>query len=128
MNGTVVDASTISAVLFDEVEAEPVLASVAGVLMAPTLLVYELANICAAKLVVQPEDAYTILARYRLFAELDIELVEPDWLALPTFAIEWALSSYDAAYLQLALTRKASLVTLDARLAAAYDQASKRPN
>jgi predicted nucleic acid-binding protein len=126
MNGTVVDASTVAAVLFDEAEAEPLLASIAGELMAPTLLVYEIANICAAKLIVRPADAYTTLARYKLFADLEIELIEPDWVALPTFAIEWTLSAYDAAYLQLALARKASLVTLDARLAAAYDRASKK--
>jgi predicted nucleic acid-binding protein len=36
------------------------------------------------------------------------------------------LSAYDAAYLHLALKRKAPLVTLDARLASAYDQAVAR--
>jgi predicted nucleic acid-binding protein len=36
-----------------------------------------------------------------------------------------AVSAYDAAYLQLALQRGAPLVTLDARLAAAYDKASR---
>jgi predicted nucleic acid-binding protein len=36
------------------------------------------------------------------------------------------LSAYDAAYLQLALKRKAPLVTLDARLAGAYDKAVAR--
>jgi predicted nucleic acid-binding protein len=34
-------------------------------------------------------------------------------------AQRWALSVYDAAYLQLALREGAALVTLDARLAAA---------
>lgn len=123
MSVTIVDASTVAAVLFDEPEAEPVLASVSGQLMAPALLIYELASVCTTKLIRRPADAYTVLARYKLFADLDIELVEPDWLALPTLAIEWALSAYDAAYLQLALARKAPLVTLDARLAAAYDKA-----
>jgi predicted nucleic acid-binding protein len=51
-----------------------------------------------------------------------VELTEPDWDNLPALAHEWALSAYDAAYLQLALTRDALLVTLDARLAAAYDK------
>ena len=127
MNVTIVDAATVASVLFDEPEAEPVLASVGGELIAPTLLVYELASICTAKLVKRPAEAYAVLARYKLFFDLDIELVEPDWLTLPTFAIEWSLSAYDAAYLQLALGRKAPLVTLDARLADAYDKALKRP-
>ena len=126
MSDIVVDASALGAVLFDEPEAEPVLATAGDALIAPSLLVHELASICTTKLVRRPAEAYALLARFKLFADLDIELVEPDWLALPTFAIEWTLSAYDAAYLQLALARKAPLVTLDARLAAAYDKASRR--
>ncbi len=45
---------------------------------------------------------------------------------LPLLARQWELSAYDAAYLQLALARKAPLVTLDSRLAKAYDQAAAR--
>lgn len=126
MSATIVDAATVASVLFDEPEARPVLASVGAELIAPTLLVYEVASICTAKLVKRPAEAYTVLARYKLLFDLDIELVEPDWLTLPTLAIEWAVSTYDAAYLQLALARKAPLVTLDARLSAAYDKASKK--
>jgi predicted nucleic acid-binding protein len=123
---TVVDASAVAAVLFDEPESAPVLASVAGALLAPTLLPYELASVCATKLARRPAEANITAARYRLFAGLDIELVEPDWSTLPLFAHEWKLSAYDATYLQVALARKASLVTLDARLAAAYDKAAER--
>jgi predicted nucleic acid-binding protein len=39
-------------------------------------------------------------------------------------AQRWALSVYDAAYLQLALREGAALVTLDLRLAAAADAAA----
>lgn len=124
MNATVVDASALGAVLFDEPEAEPVLASIKGALIAPTLLLYELASICIARLARHPEEARVILARYALFVQLDLELVEPDWNALPRLALEWTISAYDAAYLHLALTRGAPLVTLDARLAGAYDRAS----
>jgi predicted nucleic acid-binding protein len=118
------DASAVAAVLFDEPEAKPVLASITGGrLIAPSLLVYELASVCTTKLVRHPAEARTILSRYRLFAELDIELTEPDWQPLPQLALRWALSAYDAAYLHLALENGASLVTLDARLAKAYDKA-----
>ena len=120
----VVDASAVAAVLFDEPEAEPVIASIADLLTAPNLLLYELANICAAKIARRPADAHAVLARYALFAQLDIELVEPDWAGLPTLALDWTVSAYDAAYLQLALARGAPLVTLDAHLAAVYDKAS----
>jgi predicted nucleic acid-binding protein len=122
MSVTVVDASAVAAVLFDEPESAPILASVSGALIAPTLLPYELASVCSTKLVRRPREAKLILSRYRLFAELDVELSEPDWDSLPSLAHAWALSAYDAAYLQLALAQEASLVTLDTRLAAAYDR------
>jgi predicted nucleic acid-binding protein len=123
MNVTVVDASAIAAVLFDEPEAEPVLATISGSLIAPSLP-YELASVCATKLARHPAEAQAILSRYGLFSQLDLSLAEPDWTALPQLALDFALSAYDAAYLQLALKQRARLVTLDARLAAAYDKAS----
>ena len=126
MSVTVVDASAIAAVLFDEPEAAPVVASVGSPLIAPGLLRYEMASICATKLGSEPRLAKLTLQRYRLFNGLDIEFIEPDWDALPLLARQWELSAYDAAYLQLALKRKAPLVTLDARLAGAYDKAVAR--
>jgi len=124
MSVTVVDASAIAAVVFDEPESAPVVASIGGTLLAPTLLRYELASVCLTKLQRYPAHARLIVSRYRLFANLDIDLTEPDWETLPLLARQWALSAYDAAYLQLALSRKALLVTLDARLARAYDEAT----
>jgi len=123
---TVVDASAIAAVVFDEPEGAPVIASVGDALIAPNLLRYELASVCTTKLQREPGRAQLILSRYRLLAKLDIEYAEPDWDTLPRLARQWAISAYDAAYLQLALARKALLVTLDARLAKAYDQAFAR--
>jgi len=122
MSVTVVDASAVAAVLFDEPEGAPVVASIGGTLLAPTLLRYEIASVCTTKLQREPAHAKLIVSRYRLLANLDIELTEPDWETLPLLARQWALSVYDAAYLQLALKRKAPLVTLDARLAGVYDR------
>jgi len=122
----VIDASAIAAVLFDEPEAAPVMASVRGTLLAPGLLRYEMASICASKLQREPRTAKLTLQRYRLFSGLDIEFADPEWDTLPLLARQWELSAYDAAYLQLALQRKAPLVTLDARLVDAYDKASRR--
>ena len=124
MSVIVVDASAVAAVLFDEPEAEPVLATISGSLIAPTLLPYELASVCTTKLARHPREGKVLLSRYVLFTQLDLELAEPDWTALPQLALDWGLSAYDAAYLQLALRERAPLVTLDARLAAAYDRAS----
>jgi predicted nucleic acid-binding protein len=124
MSVTLVDASAVAAVLFDEPEAAPVLASVGSTLLAPGLLRYEIASICSVKLQREPALAKSTLRRYRLFAGLSIDFDEPDWDTLPVLARQWELSAYDAAYLQLALRHKAPLITLDARLAAAYDRAT----
>lgn len=124
MSVTVVDASAVTAVLFDEPEGAPVVASIGDALLAPTLLHYEIASVCTTKLQREPARAKLILSRYRLLESLDIELAEPDWDTLPLLARQWALSAYDAAYLQLALARRVPLVTLDARLARAYEKAT----
>ena len=126
MTVTVVDASAIAAVLFDEPEAAPVLAGVTGALIAPGLLRYELASICATKLAREPQRAKVILARYGLVAHLAVDYADPDWESLPLLARQWEISAYDAAYLQLALAQKVPLVTLDSRLAKAYDRAAVR--
>ncbi len=124
MRATVVDASALAAVLFDEPEAAPVLASVRGVLIAPSLIRYELASVCVTRMIRHPERMEQIENRYRLLGSLALELVEPDWDRLPALARRWQLSAYDAAYLEIALARNAPLVTLDARLAAAWEAAS----
>ena len=124
MPASVVDASALAAVLFDEPEAAPIVASVSGKLIAPTLIRYELASVCTTKLIRHPARAEEIHARYRLIDSLALDLFEPDWDHLPSLARRWALSAYDAAYLQLALARNAPLITLDARLAAAWEDAN----
>ena len=113
MSVTVVDASAVAAVVFDEPEAAPVIATITGALIAPGLLRYELASICATKLAREPQRAKLILARYGLLARLDVDYADPDWESLPLLARRWGISAYDAAYLQLALAHKAPLVTLD---------------
>ena len=123
MRVSVVDASALAAVLFDEPEAAPIVASLTGKLIAPVLLRCELASICTVKTLRAPDRSEEILARYRLLGDLALDYVEPDWDHLPLLARRWALSAYDAAYLQLALASNAPLVTLDARLAAAWDHA-----
>lgn len=123
MNAVVVDASAIAAVLFDEPEAAPVRASVRGRLLAPGLIRYELASVCLAKVRRFPGRAADIEARHALVDALDLRLHDPQWPELPALAQRWTLSVYEAAYLQLALALHAPLVTLDARLAGAYDAA-----
>ena len=121
MSATVIDASALAAVVFDEPEAAPVLASVKGTLIAPTLIRYELASVCVTKMQRRPDLIRNIDARYRILGDVALDFFEPDWDTLPALAHRWHLSAYDAAYLQLALGRRVPLVTLDARLAAAAD-------
>lgn len=123
-SAVVVDASAVAAVLFDEPEAAAIVASITGPLLAPALLRYEIASVCLTKGLREPGRVAEIEARHALLVELDIEWLEPDWRALPQLARRWGLSTYDAAYLSIALGREAGLVTLDARLAAAYDSAT----
>ena len=124
MKVVVVDASALAAVIFDEPEAPPIVAATRGRLIAPTLIRYELASVCLIKTIRYPDRAEEFEARHRLTRVLALDLFEPDWDMLPPFARRFQLSVYDAAYLQLAIARAAPLVTLDARLAAAWDDAS----
>lgn len=126
MSATVVDASAVAAVLFNEPEAAALVAGVGSTLIAPTLLRYEVASVCTTKLRRAAGQSAATLARYALLDQLAIEWVDPDWSSLPRLADEWSLSAYDAAYLQIALAHAVPLITLDARLATAHDLARSR--
>ena len=126
MNVTAVDASAIAAVLFMEPEGEALLPRLSGRLIAPLLLPYELANVCRQKTRRHSALAHAWLERFRALPGIGIELLPTDFDALPELAALHGLSAYDAAYLQLALSDRAPLVTLDAKLAKAWAKASAR--
>jgi predicted nucleic acid-binding protein len=88
-------------------------------LYAPTLLGFELANICLVKRRRHPAQAATLLAAYRLRGRLGIEEVAVEPEAVLALAEAKGLTAYDAAYLWLAQRLGAELVTLDRQLAAA---------
>jgi predicted nucleic acid-binding protein len=69
-----------------------------------------------------PEDALSAL---RDLLEVGVELVPVEALATSATAValELAISAYDAAYVALARTYGAVLLTADRRLAAVYDRA-----
>lgn len=121
---TVIDASALAAVLYDEPEAPAVLAGCDAELIAPGLLLYEMASLCRTKMLRRPAEAQRLLDCHRSLLQVGLRLMEPDWETLPQLAQRWALSVYDAAYLQIALREGAALLTLDARLAAAADAAA----
>ena len=117
---SVVDASALAAVLFGEPEAERVAALLEGhPLMAPTLLPYELANVCRRKVAAGEGEPEALLAALSLLGRLDVRLLDVDPVDTARLALATGLTAYDAAYLGLARALGAELVTLDAALARA---------
>jgi predicted nucleic acid-binding protein len=116
----VVDASALAAILFGEPEAEAVAARLTGAqLAAPSLLDYELANVCLTKIRRQPAQREALRAALRLAHRLKIETVAVDHAAMLDLAEATGLTAYDASYLWLARSLGGDLVTLDHKLAAA---------
>jgi predicted nucleic acid-binding protein len=116
----VVDASAVAALLFAEPEAERVVKRLGtALLVAPTLLDFELASICLKKMRRHPERRAAFREALALRTRLAIDLlpVAPDEVV--PLAEATGLSAYDASYLWLARRLGAGLVTLDRRLAAA---------
>ena len=116
----VVDASALAALLFDEPEAASVARKLqGGTLLAPTLLGFELANVCLMKIRRHPQFQAEFLAAFRARENLRIETVEVDQTETIALAQQTGLTAYDASYLWLAHETRAGLVTLDKQLAAA---------
>ena len=114
----VVDASAVGAIAFGEPDGPTLVAHLQGeTLLAPTLLDYEIASIAWKKARAHPESAAQIQAALYAASRLRIERVRVPAVDLLRVARETRLTVYDAAYLWLARTRDAELVTLDRRLA-----------
>jgi predicted nucleic acid-binding protein len=118
----VLDASALVAVVFAEPGAEATARQLDGArLIAPFLIDIEVINICLVKLrrnLIRREVLPDIL---RLRAALRIELFDVDASEVLTLADATGLTSYDGCYLHLARKHSAELVTLDRKLAAAYE-------
>jgi len=114
----VVDASAVGAIAFGEPDGPTLVAHLQGeTLLAPTLLDYEIASIAWKKARAHPESAAQIQAALDAASRLRIERVRVPAVDLLRVARETRLTVYDAAYLWLARTRDAELVTLDRKLA-----------
>jgi len=117
MAARVVDASVVAALVFGEPEAGEAAALLSDAnLVAPTLLLYELANTAWKKSKRHPAKASLIAAGLKLARELDIDYVDVDHGAVLDLALERDVTAYDASYLWLARTLRAPLATFDARL------------
>jgi predicted nucleic acid-binding protein len=125
MAASVADASALGAVAFGEPEAAAIVERLAGEdLYAPSLVAYELASVARKKVLARPEQREAIAWALEQVLALDVRRVDVDQPAVLELALEARLTTYDAAYLWLARQLGASLVTLDAELAAAAGDGS----
>jgi predicted nucleic acid-binding protein len=114
----VIDASALAALLFGEPEAERVVARLrGGRLVAPALLLFEVASVCLKKIKRHPEMRGRLLEAYALRTHAGIDEVEVTLDQVIGLAEQNDLTCYDASYLWLALQLEAELVTLDEKLA-----------
>jgi predicted nucleic acid-binding protein len=113
----VVDASALAALLSGEPEAETVANALDGArLVAPSLLAFELTNVCLMKCRRHPDLRDTLIAGFQMHGRLGIEEIFVDHLDALGLALKSGLTAYDASYLWLARRLGAQLVTLDEAL------------
>jgi predicted nucleic acid-binding protein len=118
---TVIDASAVCAVLFDEPQSDRISDRLEGTALASTeLLLFEVANSCIVNIRRHPEKRTEFLQAFGRLAALDVAFMKVDHADVVLLAEETGLTAYDASYLWLAHTLNADLVTLDDQLAAAH--------
>jgi len=118
----VVDASALAALLFGEPEAELVAEQLTGArLLAPSLIGFELANVCLIKSRRHPELRAALNTAFRLRSQLAVEERPVDHDDVLELAAATGLTVYDASYLWLARHLDAGLVTLDKQLSKAAE-------
>ena len=113
----VVDASAVAAILFGEPAGEAVAERIGEArLVAPTLIAFELANVCLVKCRRYPDQRDKLLAASALRDRLRVEEVAVDPAEALALAERTGLTVYDATYLWLARKLGAPLITLDEAL------------
>jgi predicted nucleic acid-binding protein len=118
MDAKVVDASAVAALLFNEPEADDVADQLRDVrLVAPSLLGFELANVCLIKSRRNSDQMPALIAAFRLWGQLGVAAMAVDQVDVVALAAETGLTAYDASYLWLSHRLGAPLVTLDRKLA-----------
>lgn len=112
----VVDCSTLAGLVFQEPWQAQAAERIAGkTLHAPALLPFEMASVAAKK---QKAGRADIAADgLHLFGQLGVELHPVEPARILALAMQYKLSTYDAAYLWLAAELKAPLATFDEQLA-----------
>ena len=120
----------MGALAFGEPEAATAARLMAAAeLRAPKLLPFEVLSIARKKVLKHPELGAAIRQGLRLALSLDVRLVEVAHAEVLELALARGVSTYDAAYLWVALRSSGELLTFDRRLkeAAAGTARPRRP-
>jgi predicted nucleic acid-binding protein len=118
----VIDASALAAIVFDEPAGDKVATQIEDCeLVAPSLLAYEMVNVCWIKLRRNPHQRHALLDAL-LTSGLAPETLDVDHHAVVELAVLTGLTTYDASYLWLAHDLGVELVTLDRQLAEAAEK------
>ncbi|OGI43880.1 MAG: hypothetical protein A2150_02575 [Candidatus Muproteobacteria bacterium RBG_16_64_11] len=126
MPDKVIDASAMAALVFGEPEADEIAERIRGSsLHAPTLIEYELASVCLKKLRQYSKQRAALLAGHALAKQMAVRKHSVDTQEIVLLAEKTKLTAYDAAYLWLAGSLGAELVTLDKRLARAVESLTR---
>jgi predicted nucleic acid-binding protein len=113
----VVDCSVLASCLFDEDEAQDAALALRGhALHAPALLPFEFANVARSKSRAGAPHERIVLA-LKAFEDMLVELHPVPLANMHALALAQGLSAYDAAYLTLAASLEAPLLTYDHKLA-----------
>jgi predicted nucleic acid-binding protein len=106
--------------LFNEPEADDVAEQLRDVrLVAPSLLGFELANVCLIKSRRNADQMLALIEAFRMWDQLGVAAMAVDHVGVVALAAETGLTAYDASYLWLSQRLGAPLVTLDRKLAQA---------
>ena len=92
-------------------------------LVAPSLIRYEMAQVALRKCEGCSAETVTLVLRaYETSLRVPVQLLEPCWPDVVRLARAHGLSGYDASYLQLALSLRLPLATLDKQLGRVADE------
>lgn len=118
----VIDASALAALAFDEPEGDEITERIRNCeLVAPSLLSFEMANVCWVKIRRGPNEREALLAAYSM-PGVAVQTLDVDHQAVVNLALQTGLTPYDASYLWLARDLAIELITLDRRLASVAEK------
>lgn|SRR3990167_3566835 len=116
----VIDASAISAVIFQEPDAFVIEKQIKDSgLIAPTLIDYEVGAVLLKKLKLYPKSRDELLRSFEIFLSFSIAKTKVHINNVTYLAEKTGLTVYDASYLWLSLEHEIPLITLDFQLASA---------